>query len=120
MPTHSQEIYRSANGDQWHLVGDTHSKRSIVRHMANLSSGGQVTGIEVADFLKIGGSGPEFAALREIVRQQQEAPIASTVKGIIASHLKLAASKVVPEASLMNDLHADSLDVLEIVMSIED
>jgi hypothetical protein len=38
-----------------------------VRHEANQSSGGQATDLDVEDFLDIGGSGPEFSALRELI-----------------------------------------------------
>jgi acyl carrier protein len=46
--------------------------------------------------------------------------ISDRVKKIVAKHLKLADSDVTPRGLLMNDLHADSLDVVEIVMSLED
>lgn len=120
MPTLSQEIYHSTNGDRWHLIDDTQSKRIFVRHEANLPSGGRVTDTDIGDFLNAGGSGPEYAALRDIIRQRQTGPIADKVKKIVATHLKLADSDVISEASLMNDLGADSLDVVEIVMSLED
>jgi acyl carrier protein len=120
MPTHSQKIYHSANGDRWHLIEEARSKRIFVRHEANLPSGGHVTDTDIADFLNIGGSGPEYAALRHAIRQRQTDPIAAKVKKIIATHLKLTEGGVTLEASLMKDLRADSLDVVEIVMSLED
>ena len=58
------DIYRSANGDRWQLMRDAATGRSFVRHEANPSSGGRVTETEVNKFLSVGGSGPEFAALR--------------------------------------------------------
>ena len=64
-----QHIYRSANGDRWSLMTDTSSGRKFVRHQANPSSGGHVTDMDVDDFLDIGGSGPEFAALRSLTAQ---------------------------------------------------
>lgn len=43
------------------------------------------------------------------------------IKAIIAEQLGLSDSSVIlPETSLMNDLEADSLDAVEIIMSIED
>jgi hypothetical protein len=63
----TQPIYRSANGDRWLLMTDTMSGRKFVRHEANQSSGGQLTDTDVEDFLDIGGSGPEFAALRDLI-----------------------------------------------------
>jgi hypothetical protein len=64
-----QHVYRSANGDRWLLMTDTASGSKFVRHEANQSSGGQVTDTDVEDFLDIGGSGPEFSALRNLIGQ---------------------------------------------------
>jgi hypothetical protein len=74
MPLATQPIYRSANGDRWSLVTDTTSGRKFVRHEANQSSGGHLTDADVEDFLAIGGSGPEFAALRELIARQSKNP----------------------------------------------
>jgi hypothetical protein len=63
-------IYTSSNGDTWHLIRDPQSGSEIVRHQANLSSGGKVTDIDVATFLRQAGSGPEFAALRHLLEQK--------------------------------------------------
>ena len=60
----SKDLYRSANGDRWHLLRDTASGRMLVRHVANPSSGGRVTDTDVDAFLSAGGSGPECIALR--------------------------------------------------------
>lgn len=68
----TQHLYRSANGDRWSLMTDTSSGRKFVRHEANQSSGGHVTDTDVADFLEIGGSGPEFVALRNLIGQASE------------------------------------------------
>ena len=65
----TEEIYSSPNGDCWWLVRDTASGRTFVRHEANQSSGGHVTETGVAEFLKQGGSGPEYAALRRLLNQ---------------------------------------------------
>jgi hypothetical protein len=69
MSLSTQHIYRSANGDRWLLITDTASGHRFVRHEANQSSGGRVTDTSVEDFLDIGGSGPEFAALRKLLGQ---------------------------------------------------
>ena len=42
------------------------------------------------------------------------------VKSIICKELKLDPSKVTEESSLKDDLGADSLDAVEIIMDIED
>lgn len=42
------------------------------------------------------------------------------VKEIIVSELKLDANKVTMEANLQNDLGADSLDAVEVIMALEE
>lgn len=56
-------LYRSPNGDHWSLMRDRNSHRRFVRHQANPSSGGHITDLSLSDFMSMGGSGPEFAAL---------------------------------------------------------
>ena len=63
----TREIYRSSNGDTWQLVRDVGSNSSMVRHTANLSSGGKVTDLSVEQFLAINCHGPEHAALRVLL-----------------------------------------------------
>ena len=46
--------------------------------------------------------------------------IASRVKAIIVDKLGVDESEVTPEASFTNDLGADSLDTVELVMALED
>ena len=46
--------------------------------------------------------------------------IAKRVKEIVAEQLGVEASQVVPEASFMDDLGADSLDTVELVMALEE
>ena len=45
--------------------------------------------------------------------------IASRVKAIIVDKLALEESEVTPEASFTNDLGADSLDTVELIMDFE-
>lgn len=42
------------------------------------------------------------------------------VKGIVADQLEVDKEKVTPEASFANDLGADSLDTVELVMALEE
>ncbi len=42
------------------------------------------------------------------------------VKEIIVKELKIDAFKVTPEASLKEDLGADSIDAVEVIMALED
>jgi hypothetical protein len=64
----TQHIYRSANGDRWSLITQAAGGK-IVRHQANQTSGGQITDLAVADFVEIGGAGPEFAALQQLLKE---------------------------------------------------
>ena len=43
-----------------------------------------------------------------------------TITGIIVDKLGVSADKVTPEADIVKDLGADSLDQVEIVMAVED
>jgi acyl carrier protein len=46
--------------------------------------------------------------------------IGERVKAIVAEHLAVDPSKVVDSASFIDDLGADSLDTVELVMTFED
>lgn len=46
-------------------------------------------------------------------------PIAEKVKSIIVEKLGVEESEVVPDASFTNDLGADSLDTVELIMEFE-
>ncbi len=46
--------------------------------------------------------------------------ISSRVKEIVVEHLGVDASKVVDNASFIDDLGADSLDTVELVMKLEE
>jgi acyl carrier protein len=46
--------------------------------------------------------------------------IAQRVKKIVVEHLGVEEEKVVPEASFIDDLGADSLDTVELVMAFEE
>jgi hypothetical protein len=61
-----RQVYRSPNGDTWFLVRDPATGSAIVRHQANAASGGQVTDIEVGDFLD-GPQSPERDALLPVI-----------------------------------------------------
>ncbi len=45
---------------------------------------------------------------------------AEKVKKLIAENLNVDAEKVKPEASFVNDLGADSLETVELIMSLEE
>ena len=46
--------------------------------------------------------------------------VADKVKKIIAEKLSVDLEEVVPEASFVDDLGADSLDLVELIMSLEE
>ena len=48
------------------------------------------------------------------------ADVEAKVKEIVAEQLGVDAAKVVPAASFINDLGADSLDTVELVMALEE
>jgi acyl carrier protein len=53
----------------------------------------------------------------------EEAPMSDTadrVKKIVVEHLGVEADKVTEEASFIDDLGADSLDIVELVMAFEE
>jgi acyl carrier protein len=49
-----------------------------------------------------------------------DAEIFEKVKSIVVDQLSVEADKVVPAASFQNDLGADSLDTVELVMALEE
>jgi hypothetical protein len=70
MPTTSEVLYSSSNGDQWKLVRDTGTGQIFVRHQPNEASGGRTTETDVCEFLNIDGAGPEFLALRRMLAER--------------------------------------------------
>ena len=46
--------------------------------------------------------------------------VAATIQEIIAKHMKMQAAEIRPQAHLRNDLGAESLDSLEIILAIEE
>ena len=53
-------------------------------------------------------------------REPMSEQIFEKVKGIVAEQLSVDEEKVTPEAHFQNDLQADSLDVVEMVMALEE
>lgn len=49
-----------------------------------------------------------------------EQSVEEKIKAIIVERLRIDVSKVLPDASFVNDLGADSLDQVELVMALED
>jgi acyl carrier protein len=58
--------------------------------------------------------------LQLLRKAMSDADIFDKVKKIVTDQLGVEADKVVPEASFQNDLGADSLDTVELVMALEE
>jgi hypothetical protein len=58
---------RAPNGDRWSLVRETHTERVFIEHQPNASSGGQMSLIELGDFLAAGRHAPEQQALLRLI-----------------------------------------------------
>lgn len=67
MTADTRELYRSPNGDCWLVARDPAVERVFVRHQANAASGGQVSDIEITDFLGRGAQNPEHQALLRLI-----------------------------------------------------
>jgi hypothetical protein len=61
-----EQLYRSPNGDTWFLAHDPATGSAFVRHQANAASGGQVTDVEIDEFLG-GPQNPERDALLRVI-----------------------------------------------------
>jgi acyl carrier protein len=64
-----------------------------------------------------------FRAVVEITSNQEGTRMSETaekVKKIVVEHLGVEAEKVTEEASFIDDLGADSLDIVELVMAFEE
>jgi acyl carrier protein len=60
-----------------------------------------------------------FNFVRLIQKNKEMSDIASRLKAIIVDKLGVDESEVTPEASFTNDLGADSLDTVELIMEFE-
>ena len=53
-------------------------------------------------------------------KEENEMSVEEKVKKIIAEKLSVEMEEIVPEASFVDDLGADSLDLVELIMSMEE
>ncbi len=58
--------------------------------------------------------------LYQLRKRMSKADILDKVQKIVAEQLGVEASEVTPQASFANDLGADSLDTVELVMALEE
>jgi acyl carrier protein len=61
-----------------------------------------------------------FLFPREEGEQAMKIELVERIRAIVAGQLGVEADQVVPEASILDDLGADSLDVVELVMALEE
>jgi hypothetical protein len=71
--TDRRELYRSPNGDCWYLARDPTNERAFVIHQPNAPSGGRLSHIELADFLRY-AKGPEQQALLRLISTLVDMP----------------------------------------------
>jgi hypothetical protein len=69
-----RELYRSPSGDSWYLGREPQNGRAFIIHQPNGPSGGRLSHIELADFLKDGANGPEHQALFRLIATLVDAP----------------------------------------------
>ncbi len=67
----------------------------------------------------VGNNKIHFFAVRLTKNKKNMSDIAAKVKAIIVDKLGVDESEVTPEASFTNDLGADSLDTVELIMEFE-
>ena len=61
-------IYKSSNGDRWHLLVEDGSDGMLVRHRPNRASRGRPSVIDLKEFVSE-GHGPQQEALLELLHE---------------------------------------------------
>jgi hypothetical protein len=69
-----RELYRSPQGDVWYLGREPADGRAFIIHQPNGPSGGQLSHIELGDFLREQNGGPEQQALLRLIGSLVEVP----------------------------------------------
>lgn len=70
----ARALYSSSNGDRWYLVREPRSGRVFIKHEPNVASGGDMSLIEVAEFLTQNHGPQHSELLRLIGTLVEEAP----------------------------------------------
>jgi acyl carrier protein len=68
----------------------------------------------------VGGFKPSLTYRRDSLKEEEFMAVDEKVKSIIAEQLGVKPEEVTPEASFIDDLGADSLDTVELVMALEE
>ena len=69
-----RELYRSPNGDTWYLGREPQNGHAFVIHQPNGPSGGQLSHVELSDFLHGAKNGPEHQALLRLIGTLVDVP----------------------------------------------
>ena len=103
MTTEIRALYASPNGDVWHLIRNIQTGKLLVRHEANISSGGEITETDVHEFLKRPGEPPEKQALLSIAEEYgiNEQPVS------LDGRRGMAAQKQTELRRLLTDVQAN-------------
>lgn len=95
--------------------GNASPEKGAVLRWRNLRASGLADGSTSFDVTHRTGKGSRMG-----IRNEQMSDIADKVKKIVVEHLGVDESKVTPDASFIDDLGADSLDTVELVMAFEE
>jgi hypothetical protein len=103
MTSGTRELYRSSNGDQWHLVRETDSGRVLIKHQPNTASGGRTSYVEIAEFFT-DGHGPEHQALLQLIGTLVAEPvIAKAERRLAEADEQRARIKANPEREVVRE-----------------
>ena len=72
--TERRELYRSPQGDTWFLGREPTDGRAFIIHQPNGPSGGQLSHIELIEFLREKNNGPEQQTLLRLIGSLVEIP----------------------------------------------
>ena len=92
-----KDLYCSPNGDRWTLCRDSAGKL-VVCHQPNEESGGHASEAAVDVFLSLGGHGPEYQALRDVLADLGHGPQAHDRKGELSADATDRLSRALGEA----------------------
>jgi len=68
-----RELYRSPNGDSWFIAREPTNGYAFIIHQPNAPSGGQLSHVELGEFLR-DAKGPEQQALLRLIGTLVEVP----------------------------------------------
>src|SRR5260370_31905497 len=103
MTSGTRELFRSGNGDGWHVGRETDSGRVLIKHQPNAASGGRTSYVEIAEFLT-DGHGPEHQALLRLIGTLVVEPVVAKAERRLAEADKQRARiKADPEGEVARE-----------------